>query len=94
MSNNYYAVIQLGYSILGSGESAEAATDDAHEWVDGDMNLVDENQAVDGDLVLVKCTKALHDEVKENGGDVFYTLLESGLYGLESGLYGLDRGGE
>jgi len=79
---SYYAVIQLGYPVFGVGTSEEEAIADAKQWVDGDLELTDERSAVDGDMVLVECTKALHNEVQENGGDVEYEALGNGLFGL------------
>jgi len=81
---SFYAVIQLGYLVFGVGSSAEEAIADAKQWVDGDLELIDERSAVDGDLIVVECTKALHDEVEERGGDVVYEVLNNGLFGLAS----------
>lgn len=85
MSNNcrhYYAVTQEGYAVFGIGTSKAAAISDAKQWVDGELHLSDDVQPADGEMVLVECTKDLFDRVNDCGGDIFYTQLDNGLYGL------------
>lgn len=81
MKDTYYAVIQVGYPVFGVGKTADEATKEAEEWAES-LDLVDEHEAVDGDMVLVECSKALHDAVQQMGGDVIYEIDDDGLYDL------------
>lgn len=75
MKFSHYAVIQTGYCIFGTGVTEDDALENAREWVDDAENLesqiVDNYQAVDGDLIVVECTEALHDLVQESGTCTF-----------------------
>ena len=67
----HHAVIQIGHAIFGVGETEADAIEDAREWVDDGDNLEDAlavpHAAVVGDMIVVECSKALHDKVKADG---------------------------
>lgn len=72
----HYALIQSGYAVFGTGPTEPDAREDAAQWLDGgeeDANAAPcGNESLShgvnhGDLVVVRCTKALHDEVQANG---------------------------
>ena len=71
----YFILIQKNYAIMGIGTSAEQTLLEACEWTD--YNSTEEiifsqsyNTANEGDLVLLECTKDLHDYVIK-GGEYF-----------------------
>lgn len=76
----YSVVLQLGYTIYGTGETADAARQDAATWLANGRedlaHLVDLNHAHDGDLVLLPCTGRLHDDVQAYGGDRRFTIVD------------------
>ena len=79
-----YAVIQIGNAIYGTGATKEAAISDASQWVEDpellEYDLEDLYEAVDGDLVLVPCSQALHEHVQAYGAwDVRYDIGEDGV---------------
>lgn len=79
---SYFAVIQTGQAVFGVGTTKEEAITEAKEWADS-VKLVEEHEAVDGDMILVECSETLCNEVNENGGDVVYEEID-GVYCLES----------
>ena len=62
-----YAVIQQGYGILGVGSTPAEAAKDARANTEGELVLVDEARAVDGDMTCIRCSQQLYDAVRENG---------------------------
>ena len=83
----YYAVIQLGYAIIGVGETREEAITDANAWADNAfVNLPDYADGVsDNEIVVAEITKELYNHVEKFGGDVLYD------YDEEKGLFVLDN---
>jgi hypothetical protein len=82
---SYYAVYQAGYTIFGTGRSADAALADAQPWLldtEADTIIRKDAQAgtgeVQGALYLRPCTARLHNRVQRNGGDCVYRLNEHG----------------
>ena len=70
----YYAVIQLGYAIIGVGKTKEEAITDANAWSDNDfVSLPDYVDGVsDNEIVIAEITKELYNHVEKSGGDVLY----------------------
>ena len=74
-----YAIYQVNYVVLGTGETREAALEDARQWMDDEPEIVELHNAADGDIVSVLCTDELHTEVQANGGDVRCEIVEGTL---------------
>jgi len=77
-----YAVFQSGFCIYGVGETIDSAISDANQWLDSPVTD-DELKEVDdeyGALVIMPCSKELHDYVHENGGDVAYEISDGELH--------------
>lgn len=83
----YWAVEQTGYGIYGVGETQDEATQDALPWLDDvvdsyeDLEEVlegtDHGQGFVGDLRWAMITAALYAAVKEDGGDLPYTRIDT-----------------
>lgn len=94
----YWAVEQTGYAIYGVGETQEEATQDALPWLDDvdsyeDLEEVlegtDHGRGFSGDLRWAMITPALYKAVKEDGGDLPYTQIDTDWQGRP--LYDLDE---
>jgi len=80
-----YALIQRGYAIFGVGETPDEARADAAQWLDGDderglsghdvaMAVAESGNigGVDGELVVLQCTAALIEYVREHGTTTYH----------------------
>lgn len=67
MDHTYYAVVQLGHAIFGTGATPEAALADAQQWTDEPITLTPRHERVDGSMVLARCTARLHQYVQMHG---------------------------
>jgi len=81
-----YAVIQKGFVLFGTGETPEAAIQDANQWL-GYENYVtiDEIEtyyglACEGELVLIEASKKLHEKLVKEGGDILYEVERNKAY--------------
>lgn len=71
-----YAVIQFGYGVLGIGETAAQATQDARDWgfssVTNEVEWYVANHAHAGYSCLIRCTDELYAYALKHGGDIMY----------------------
>lgn len=83
----FYAIIQSGYAIFGSGKTKEEAYEDAQQWTEDLPSLkdVEGSQGNSGDIILVECTKFFHNKFQEHG-TFTYDVNEEGLYCAEEEL--------
>ena len=71
----YYAVFQIGNDnqVLGIGKSMTSAREDAKQWFDNDIGILqltstdDLKGLVYGDSAIAPCSKELYEKVKQNG---------------------------
>ena len=71
----YYVLFQIGNNnqVLGIGKSMTEAREDAKQWFDDDIGILqlrstdDLQGLVDGDSAIAPCSKELYEKVKQNG---------------------------
>lgn len=78
--DHYYAVEQIGYAIMGVGETIEAAIKDTSQYSSdfSKSELVGPNENIVGAMRLLPCTPALYNAVKIVGGDILYDTVRLG----------------
>ena len=75
-----FVIFQHGYSIFGAGNTKEAAIADARQYTDIDTDSLKDHiyDALDGDMIIMRCTDRLADVVINEGADIEYTIHRTG----------------
>jgi hypothetical protein len=71
-----YAVIQIGYTCYGIGDTADDAIENAQEWLDEKTTNIPEysKSLNDGDLCVIECTDEYANAVNGGNADAGYQI--------------------